>query len=252
VLLGAVLVLGLAIGLAYMPVPYVALEPGETVNVLGTDGKHDIITVSGAQVSKSKGQLRLVTVGVYDKFDLVTAMRLWHDDDAAVVPREYVYPPDKSRKEVERQDKADFTQSQSTAQAAAFRALGYDDSKKPTFTVSFDLAGIGGPSAGLMFALGTVDKLSAEDLTGGRIIAGTGEISADGKVDPIGGIAQKMRGARRDGSTVFLTPVDNCADAVKNVPKGLRLVKVSSLDDALSALRALRDGGHNNEKVQSC
>ncbi len=111
------------------------------------------------------------------------------------------------------------------------------------FTFTYGLANVGGPSAGLMFSLGIVDKLSPEDLTGGKIIAGTGTIDDSGKVGPIGGIAQKMRGAKRDGATVFLSPSDNCAEALANAVPGLQLVKVTSLSDAVAALRTLRDGG---------
>jgi PDZ domain-containing protein len=111
------------------------------------------------------------------------------------------------------------------------------------FPVKISVGDIGGPSAGLMFALGIIDKLTKLDLTGGKFIAGTGEIEASGKVDPIGGIQQKMLGARNAGATVFLTPAANCADTKGAVPAGLRLVKVSTLNDAVTALENLRTGG---------
>ncbi len=104
------------------------------------------------------------------------------------------------------------------------------------FTVNISVGNIGGPSAGLMFALGIMDKLKAENLTGGRFIAGTGEITPGGAVDPIGGIQQKMAGARAKGATVFLAPAGNCADAAGAVPAGMRLIKVSTLAGAVSAL----------------
>jgi PDZ domain-containing protein len=110
------------------------------------------------------------------------------------------------------------------------------------FQVKISVGDIGGPSAGLMFALGIIDKLTKLDLTGGKFIAGTGEIEASGKVDAIGGIQQKMIGARNAGATVFLTPAANCADAKGAVPAGLRLVKVSTLNDAVTALEALKAG----------
>jgi PDZ domain-containing protein len=110
------------------------------------------------------------------------------------------------------------------------------------FSVKININDIGGPSAGLMFALGIIDKLTPGDLTGGRFIAGTGEIESDGTVDPIGGIQQKMVGARQAGATVFLTPAENCSDAVGAVPAGMRLVKVSTLRGALAALSDLKTG----------
>jgi PDZ domain-containing protein len=116
------------------------------------------------------------------------------------------------------------------------------------FNVNIKVGDIGGPSAGLMFALGIVDKLTPINLTDGRFIAGTGEISANGAVSPIGGIQQKMVGARQAGATIFLTPAANCADAAGAVPAGMRLVKVNTLGGAVSDLKALAAG----RSVPSC
>ena len=107
------------------------------------------------------------------------------------------------------------------------------------FRVRIRVGDIGGPSAGMMFALGIVDKLTPGNLTGGRFVAGTGEISADGSVGAIGGIQQKMAGARQAGATLFLTPAANCPDTAGAVPAGMRLVKVRNLAGAVSALHAL-------------
>lgn len=110
------------------------------------------------------------------------------------------------------------------------------------FQVTISLGDIGGPSAGLMFALGIVDKLEPGSLTDGRFIAGTGTIADDGTVGPIGGIQQKLIGARRKGATVFLVPADNCADALSSPPPGLKLVKVASLKGAIGELHRLDAG----------
>lgn len=117
------------------------------------------------------------------------------------------------------------------------------ENKQPhPFTLKIDLDKIGGPSAGLMFALGIIDKVQPADLTGGTIIAGTGTIDDEGRVGPIGGVPQKLVAAKDAKATVFLTPEDNCAEAVRNAVPGLRLVAVGTLDDALSALAAVREG----------
>ena len=121
--------------------------------------------------------------------------------------------------------------------------IGVEPEDDYPFTVRISLAEVGGPSAGLMFALAIIDKLDAPALTGGAYIAGTGEIRADGTVGPIGGITQKLAGARSKGATVFLTPEANCDEAAANLPDGLRLVKVATLADAVRGLTALRDGG---------
>jgi PDZ domain-containing protein len=110
------------------------------------------------------------------------------------------------------------------------------------FGVTIHLEDVGGPSAGLMFALAIVDKAGTHDLTGGRFVAGTGEIAADGKVTPIGGIALKMIAARRKGATVFLAPAGNCSDVRKATPSGLKVIKVSTLHGAVQDLLDLQAG----------
>jgi PDZ domain-containing protein len=109
--------------------------------------------------------------------------------------------------------------------------------------VDFNLPGVGGPSAGLIFAVGIVEKLTEEDLVRGRKIAGTGTITASGKVGGIGGIEEKMVGASRIGATVFIAPRENCPD-IEHVPKGLKVIPVSSLSEAIEALRAPENFKH--------
>ena len=111
------------------------------------------------------------------------------------------------------------------------------------FTVDFNLANIGGPSAGLMFSLAVVDKLTTGDLNDGKFVAGTGTITGDGKVGPIGGITHKMLAAREAGATIFLVPADNCEEAKTAHDDGLELVRVENLDDAVAALKTLSAGG---------
>jgi Lon-like protease len=111
------------------------------------------------------------------------------------------------------------------------------------FTVSIHVDSVGGPSAGMMFALGLIDKLTRGDLTGGKFIAGTGEIEDNGTVDPIGGITQKMYGVRQAGAQYFLAPAGNCNDVVTGgIPKGLQVIKVTALHDALADVKAIANG----------
>jgi PDZ domain-containing protein len=98
---------------------------------------------------------------------------------------------------------------------------------------------VGGPSAGAMFALAIYDRLTPGSLTGGKVVAGTGEIAPDGTVGPIGGIRQKIAGAADDGAKIFLVPAANCAEAAAGDHHGMRLVEVSTLDDAIGALEKL-------------
>ena len=111
------------------------------------------------------------------------------------------------------------------------------------FTVNIHVDSVGGPSAGMMFALGLIDKLTPGDLTGGKFIAGTGEIDNDGNVSPIGGITQKMYGVRKAGAQYVLAPAGNCNDVVKGgVPSGLQVFKVSKLHDALTTVEGIAKG----------
>jgi PDZ domain-containing protein len=111
------------------------------------------------------------------------------------------------------------------------------------FTVDLGLANqIGGPSAGLMFALGIIDKVGKVDLTAGRFIAGTGTIDAAGKVGPIGGIALKMIAAKEKGASVFLAPAGNCAEVRKATPSGLDVIRVDTLHNAVQDLVKIEKG----------
>ena len=110
------------------------------------------------------------------------------------------------------------------------------------FEVEISLDEVGGPSAGLMFALGILDTLDEPSLTGGRYIAGTGEISTDGTVGAIGGITHKLVAASRKGADAFLVPEGNCAEALQGAPEDLLLVQVGTLTEALTAVAGVRDG----------
>ncbi len=130
-----------------------------------------------------------------------------------------------------------------TADGETRPVIGVLPEERYPLDVTINLEDVGGPSAGLMFTLGILDKLGEESLTGGEFVAGTGEIDPDGTVGPIGGITQKLIAAGRKGAVAFLVPAANCAEAVRNPPDGLVLASVGSLDDALTALEAVRDGG---------
>ncbi|GAA3904403.1 YlbL family protein [Actinoplanes auranticolor] len=327
VILGALITALLAVGVMALPLPYVVLKPGPTVNTLGSDNGKEVIQVTKADTSTSAGQLRLTTVGVQPSVELVWAIRGWFSDEQAVVPRDLIYPPDQSEQQVEEQNAEEFKSSQYSAVTVALRELGYPvqtfvtevtgggpsvgvlqkddvittvdgtavtspdkltqlvqakpagtaltvgytragkaatatiktraaegsntprigvaiDKKQPhPFTVEIDLDEIGGPSAGLMFTLGIIDKLRPADLTGGRIIAGTGTIDDEGNVGPIGGIPQKLVGAKDAGAKLFLVPADNCAEAMRNAVPGLTMAGVATVDDALTALQTFTTGG---------
>lgn len=111
------------------------------------------------------------------------------------------------------------------------------------FDVTIRLDDVGGPSAGLMFALGIIDKLTPHETTDGNHYAGTGTIDAAGNVGPIGGIRQKLYGAKKAGATYFFAPVDNCDEVVGHVPAGLDVFAVSTLDEALNVMNYIEMHG---------
>lgn len=108
--------------------------------------------------------------------------------------------------------------------------------------ISIHAGAVGGPSAGMMFALGIYDVLTPGELTGGKSIAGTGTIADDGRVGAIGGIQQKLAGAKAGGAAYFLAPADNCDEVVGHVPAGLQVVKVENFPQALGAVQAIASG----------
>ncbi len=110
------------------------------------------------------------------------------------------------------------------------------------FDVKFAVDNIGGPSAGMMFALGIMDKLTPGELTGGKHFSGTGTIDPAGNVGAIGGIAQKMVGARNAGAKYFLAPGANCQDVVGHIPNGLEVFKVNTLKEAYDAVSSTGSG----------
>jgi PDZ domain-containing protein len=322
---------------AVLPVPYVALTPGPTLNTLGSPDGQPLVQISGVRTYPTSGHLNMVTVsysgGPGSRFNIFDAIGAWLTPFDAVVPQSEIFSPGQTQQQVQQQDTQQMVGSQQDATAAAlcylnvrfqtlakvqatvkgtpaYGALAAGDfitavdgkpidchhsvvtmirSQKPgtpvTLTVrragsiqtvrlvTKDVGGhavvgvqlgtpsyvfpfkikiyipqVGGPSAGMMFALAIIDKLTPDNLTGGRFIAGTGEIDPTGAVLPIGGIQQKMAGARDAGATIFLTPATNCSDAVGSVPSGLRIIKVSTLADAVHALEAIQHG----RPVPSC
>ena len=314
--------------LAVVTVPFVSLGPGPTFNTLGdVDGKQ-VVAISGTSTQPTTGHLNMTTVSERDDLTLGEALTLWLSGQEQLVPRDLVYPPGKSREDVDKANNADFKQSEDSAAYAALGFLKYPpavtvatvtdpgpsagklksgdaidavngtpvanieqftgflkntkpgqvvtidyrrknepagvaqitlgtnkdrdygfmgvavlDAPWAPFVIDFNLANVGGPSAGLMFSLAVVDKLTTGELAGSTFVAGTGTISIDGKVGQIGGITHKMAAAQKAGATVFLVPAKNCYEAASDNPSNLRLVKVETLRDAVDALHAVTSGG---------
>jgi PDZ domain-containing protein len=121
----------------------------------------------------------------------------------------------------------------------AYLGIAVGETYRALFQIEINLDGVGGPSAGTMFSLGIIDKLTPGELNGGKHVAGTGTITPDGTVGAIGGIEQKMAGARSAGATLFLAPAENCANVLATtIPDGLTVARISTLTDAVTAVEA--------------
>ncbi|MFE1949166.1 MULTISPECIES: YlbL family protein [Streptomyces] len=176
-----------------------------------------------------------------DVAKLVTKHEPGEDVDFTIVPVKEAAAAEKEGKVATRTEQVTIKTDKADDGRAIVGIQAGTDHTFP-FQIDIKLADVGGPSAGLMFALGIVDKLTPSDLTGGKFVAGTGTIDDAGKVGPIGGIQMKTVGARAKGAEYFLTPKDNCATAAKDTPDGLTLVKVDTIDDAMDALKDIRSG----------
>lgn len=144
-----------------------------------------------------------------------------------------------------RQDDAATAEDES---AIPYIGIGIDISYSADYEIDFGVTGVGGPSAGTMFAIGIIDKLTPGALTQGKVIAGTGTIDPDGNVGDIGGIQQKLIGARDAGAVLFLAPQGNCDDVVGHIPDGLTVASVATLADAIKAIESFNSGA----AVNSC
>lgn len=258
--------IGLIIGVLtiivlFLPSAYVVEEPGPTQDVLGkSSGKYVInvdnsnnpnkkpaLAASGLKPHSKNGKLLLVTVNTSGvpgyEIPNIYAILSWFDSKKQILPREVLVPVNQNASDYKKETNKQMTSSQSSAQVAAL-----DYAKKhlnvnvKNVKVKMHIDDIGGPSAGMMYALGILNKLTGVDLAGGKTIAGTGTIDNNGKVGAIGGIRLKMISAKRDGARWFLAPNSNCDEVVGNIPQGLNVVSVKTLDDAYKALEKIKAG----------
>lgn len=236
----------LCLAVLVLPSPYVIESPGPTQDVLtSVDGK-PVIKVTGVKTYKTRGKLLMLTANVQGVPGSPAAgwqtLVAWIDPHEEVLPSEAVFPVGQSEQDYEKDSGKEMTGSQDSASVAALDFAKKHGIDTAGAKVSMHVDDIGGPSAGMMYALGVINKLTPADETGGKVIAGTGTISKSGKVGKIGSVRLKMLGAKRDGATWFLSPASNCDEVVGHVPGGLRDVKVSTLDDAYKAVKAIGSG----------
>ena len=238
----ATAILGTFFALALVaPLPFVIVMPGSAQNIF-----EKIITIKNQQSYEATGRLDLMSVRVTNPNNWIIGPEVlyaWFRSDEAVYPRAAIYPPNATSESEKKAADADMVSSQSKAIGAGLNFL----SSHPEFgvpsdqlieeNINFDVKRTGGPSGGMIFALGVIELLTPIDILDGRHISGSGTITIDGKVGPIGGINEKIQAAFKAGATLFLAPFGN-RDEITNVPEGVKVVIVATLDDAMKALTA--------------
>jgi PDZ domain-containing protein len=221
------------------PLPYVIILPGQAQNIFS-----NLITIKDQKSYKATGRIDLMSIRVTNSNSWLIGPEIiysWLKADEAVYPRSVIYPPGTTQKIEDKKAKADMTNSQDNAKTAALSFLrmnpeyGVTANNLHIKNISFDVKKTGGPSGGMIFAIGVIELLTEKDFLRGRHIAGTGTISTDGKVGPIGGINEKILAAHKAGATLFLAPAGN-REEIAHVPNGIKVVIVSTLTEAIAAL----------------
>lgn len=326
-----VLLVGLAVGARFLPVPYLVASPGLALNTIGEVEGDQVIQVEGAESYEHDGELAMVTVqyagGPGTRMDTATVLSAWLSPTESVLPEEALFPPDRSVDEITESQDMQMDDSQTSATAAALTELGIDyDTRSMVVGVGEDMpasgelaegdvitgvdgepvAGkdetvalvadrdpgdpveltvlrdgetehveltttddngtaiigimvgndmefpvdveiavgeVGGPSAGMMFALGIMDRLSEESLTGGYTIAGSGTIDPNGAVGGVSGVEQKVVSAAEEDVDYFFVAEESCGQAQRSaVSDEVDVVKIGDLGDAVDALEVIRNG----------
>ena len=221
------------------PLPFAIVLPGDAQNIF-----NKIITIKNQKTYPATGRIDLMSIRVTNPNNWIIGpevMYSWLKADEAVYPRAAIYPPGATQESETKKAKADMTNSQGNAATAALSFLrlhpeyGVAANDLHIKNISFDVKKTGGPSGGMIFALGVIELLTEKDLLHGRHIAGTGTISTDGQVGPIGGINEKIQAAYKAGATLFLAPAGNSAE-IAHTPAGIKVVIVSTLAEAVNAL----------------
>ena len=228
----------------FTPMNFVIITPGDPSPLFPK-----ILSIKdskGADEIKSypaNGQLYLLTILVtnpdtYVVGSAVTGCWVW--GDCVVVPRSAIYQRDTNNQKELAVSKKEMDTSQNVAFSAAKNQLAsrfpeIDLSRVDESSVKVSLKNTGGPSGGLIFALGIVELFTPTDILQGRKIAGTGTISATGEVGPIGGVVEKIIGAKQVGAELLFISKANC-DELPSQVEGITVIAVESLDQAVAFL----------------
>jgi PDZ domain-containing protein len=226
-------------------VPYVVQKPGGVANVLGKYERVEVIQIEGIEREDTFGTLDTVFVTVVGSpngtFTIPELIPYMFSKDSVVLPLEEFYPPGFSEDDLDNESAQYMADAQKAAVNYVLSKVSPELRNRVKLKIS--LGEVGGPSGGLMFALGAYELLTPDTLTGGKRIAGTGTIDDQGLVGPIGGIQQKLWAAYYDGDKFFLAPKENCDEVVDHVPTGLRVIPVGTFDEALKVVQTIGSDG---------
>ena len=226
----------------FAPMNFVLVTPGPATalfpKVLSIEESNEI------DIYPVKGQLNLLTIYITNPESYVFGAEIlgcWAWGDCVAMPRSVMYRDGATDDAEVKTGKKEMVKSQNIALAAAKAAIarnftGINLTGVKDSSVKVSLKNTGGPSGGLIFSLGLVDLLTPEDLLQGRNIAGTGTISIDGTVGPIGGVTEKVIGAKRAGATILFISTQNCSELPAEV-KGIQVIAVEKIDQAIEYLR---------------
>jgi PDZ domain-containing protein len=235
-----------------LPVNFVLINPGE-----GNPLFPKLLNVTSARTYPVDGQMYLLSIWVTNPETEILGYRVlgcWAEKDCVVVPRSVVYQPTTDDKAELAAGKMEMSRSQSSALLATKKLLAkyhpdIDLSQMTDESIKISLKNTGGPSGGLIFALGLTELLTPENILQGRKIAATGTISAEGKVGPIGGVEEKITAAGKTGTQIIFISRQNCDEVPKKV-EGVGVIAVSTLEEAYKVLINSQDS--NFQGVKGC
>lgn len=224
------------------PVNFAIIQPGD-----GTALFPKVLTLKGSDVKSysPSGQLYLLSIWVStpdSKILGAEAVSCWIRAECVLFPRSVIYKKDTTTKRENIQAKREMKQSQSAALIATKKILtaqypAVDISQLRDSSLKLKLSDVGGPSGGFIFSLAMIELLTPEDILRGRKVAGSGTITAEGKVGAIGGIAEKILAAKKAGAEILFAATENC-DEIPEKVSGISIIAISTLGQALSYLQS--------------
>jgi Lon-like protease len=235
-----------------IPVNFVLINPGE-----GSPLFPKLLRVASPETYPVDGQMFLLSIWVTNPETEILGyqvLRCWAKSECVVVPRSVVYQEETDDKAEIALGKKEMGQSQSAALSAT-KALftnyhpDIDLSDLSDSSIKISLKNTGGPSGGLIFALGLTELLTPENILRGRKIAATGTITPEGRVGAIGGVEEKIIAARRAGVEIIFISRQNC-DEIPQKVEGVQVVAVTSLEEAYQEL--MKPKNSNFQGVRGC